>query len=123
MQIATFDIIYKLAEFLAEELEKRRPLVESEVVAGAAKVLKFFSGQQGRVVLGGRVEEGALKLHQEVKIIRRDIEIGRGTISSLQANKKDVKEVEAGLEFGAMLKTQALPAAGDRLESFTVELK
>ena len=123
VQIATFDIIYKLAEFLAEELEKRRPLVESEVVAGAAKVLKFFSGQKGRVVLGGRVEEGALKLHQEVKIIRRDIEIGRGTISSLQANKKDVKEVEAGLEFGAMLKTQALPAAGDRLESFTVELK
>ena len=122
VQIATFDIIYKLAEFLAEELEKRRPLVESEVVAGAAKVLKFFSGQKGRVVLGGRVEEGALKLHQEVKIIRRDVEIGRGTISSLQANKKDVKEVEAGNEFGAMLKTQALPAAGDRLESFTVEL-
>ena len=123
VQIATFDIIYKLAEFLAEELEKRRPLIESEVVAGAAKVLKFFSGQKGRVVLGGRVEEGALKLHQEVKIIRRDLEIGRGTISSLQANKKDVKEVEAGNEFGAMLKTQALPAAGDRLESFTVELK
>ena len=123
VQIATFDIIYKLAEFLAEELEKRRPLIESEVVAGAAKVLKFFSGQKGRVVLGGRVEEGALKLHQEVKIIRRDVEIGRGTISSLQANKKDVKEVEAGNEFGAMLKTQALPAAGDRLESFTVELK
>ncbi len=123
VQIATFDIIYKLAEFLAEELQMRRPLIESEVVAGAAKVLKFFSGQKGRVVLGGRVEEGALKLHQEVKIIRRDVEIGRGTISSLQSNKKDVKEVEAGNEFGAMLKTQALPAAGDRLESFTVELK
>ena len=123
VQIATFDIIYKLAEFLAEELEKRRPRMETEVSRGAAKVLKFFSGQKGRVVLGGRVEEGSLKLHQEVKITRRDAEIGRGTISSLQANKKDVKEVEAGSEFGAMLKTQALPAAGDRLESFTVELK
>ena len=123
VQIATFDIIYKLAEFLAEELEKRRPRMETEVSRGAAKVLKFFSGQKGRVVLGGRVEEGSLKLHQEVKITRHDAEIGRGTISSLQANKKDVKEVEAGSEFGAMLKTQALPAAGDRLESFTVELK
>ena len=122
VQIATFDIIYKLAEFLAEELEKRRPRMETEVSRGAAKVLKFFSGQKGRVVLGGRVEEGSLKLHQEVKITRRDAEIGRGTISSLQANKKDVKEVEAGSEFGAMLKTQALPAAGDRLEAFVVEL-
>ena len=122
VQIATFDIIYKLAEFLAEELEKRRPRMETEVSRGVAKVLKFFSGQKGRVVLGGRVEEGSLKLHQEIKITRRDIEIGRGTISSLQANKKDVKEVEAGLEFGAMIKTQALPAAGDRLEAFVVEL-
>ena len=122
VQIATFDIIYKLAEFLAEELEKRRPRMETEVSRGVAKVLKFFSGQKGRVVLGGRVDEGSLKLHQEIKITRRDIEIGRGTISSLQANKKDVKEVEAGLEFGAMIKTQALPAAGDRLEAFVVEL-
>ena len=122
VQIATFDIIYKLAEFLAEELQKRRPRMETEVSRGAAKVLKFFSGQKGRVVLGGRVEDGSLKLHQEVKIMRRDAEIGRGIISSLQANKKDVKEVEAGSEFGAMLKTQALPAAGDRLEAFVVEL-
>ncbi len=122
VQIATFDIIYKLAEFLAEELAKRRPRMETEVSRGAAKVLKFFSGQKGRVVLGGRVEEGSLKLHQEVKIMRRDVEIGRGTISSLQSNKKDVKEVEAGSEFGAMIKTQALPAAGDRLEAFVVEL-
>ncbi len=123
VQIATFEIIYKLAEFLGEELEKRRPRLEAEVVTGAAKILKFFSGQKGRVVVGGRVEDGALKLHQEVKIMRRDAEIGRGTISSLQAGKKDVKEVEAGVEFGTMLKTQALPAAGDRIEAFTVELK
>lgn len=123
VMVATFDIIYKLAEFLAEELEKRRPRLETEVVSGAAKVLKFFSAQKGRVVLGGRVEEGSIKLHQEVRIMRRDAEIGRATISSLQSSKKDVKEVEAGSEFGAMLKTQSLPAAGDRLEATTLELK
>lgn len=120
--IATFEIIYKLAEFLAAELDKRRPRLHTEVVAGAAKVLKFFSGQSGRVVLGGRVEEGSLKIHQEVRIMRRDAEIGRGTISSLQTGKKDVKEVASGSEFGAMIKTQSLPAAGDRLEAFTVQL-
>jgi len=42
---------------------------------------------------------------------------------SLQSGKKDVKEVGAGSEFGAMLKTQALPAIGDRLEAVTMELK
>ncbi len=123
VMIATFEIIYKLAEFLAAELAKRRPQLETEVVSGTGKVLKLFSSQGSRVVLGGRVEEGALRLHQEVKIMRRELEIGRGSISSLQTGKKDVKEVAAGLEFGAMIKTQALPAAGDRLEAFTVELK
>lgn len=123
VMVATFDVIYKLAEFLAEELDKRRPKLATEVVAGKALVLKFFSGQKGRVVLGGRVEEGVLRLNQELRIMRRDAEFGRATISSLQASKKDVKEVEAGSEFGAMLKTQALPAAGDRLEAVVMELK
>lgn len=123
VMIATFEIIYKLAEFLAAELAKRRPQLETAVLSGAGKVIKLFSTQKGRVVLGGRVEEGVLRLHQEVKIVRRELEIGRGIISSLQTSKKDVKEVEAGAEFGVMLKTQALPAAGDRLEAFTVELK
>ena len=123
VMVATFDIIYKLAEFLAEELLKRRPRMQTEVIAGAAKVLKFFSAQSGRVVLGGRVEEGVLRARQEVRIMRRDAEIGRGTIVSLQSGKKDVKEVVAGSEFGAMLKTQALPAAGDRLEAVIMELK
>ena len=123
VMVATFDIIYKLAEFLAEELAKRRPRMQTEVLLGAAKVLKFFSAQSGRVVLGGRVEEGVLRARQDVRIMRRDAEIGRGTIVSLQSGKKDVKEVAAGNEFGAMLKTQALPAAGDQLEAVTMELK
>ena len=123
VMVATFDIIYKLAEFLAEELAKRRPRMQTEVLLGAAKVLKFFSAQSGRVVLGGRVEEGVLRARQDVRIMRRDAEIGRGTIVSLQSGKKDVKEVAAGNEFGAMLKTQALSAAGDQLEAVTMELK
>jgi translation initiation factor IF-2 len=122
VEIATFDIIYKLTEWLAEALEKRRPRQEVAVLTGAAKVLKFFSSQKGRVVLGGRVEEGVLKANQEVKIMRRDIELGLGTIVGLQSNKKEVKSVEAGSEFGAMLKTNCEPASGDRLEAFVMEL-
>ena len=108
VMVATFDVIYKLAEFLAEELAKRRPRMQTEVIAGAAKVLKFFSAQSGRVVLGGRVEEGVLRARQEVRIMRRDAEIGRANIVSLQSGKKDVREVEAG---------------SDRLEAEIMELK
>lgn len=121
--VQTFDIIYKLTEWLSAEIEKRRPREATEVGSGSAKVLKFFSNQKGRVILGGRVQEGAIKLNQEVKIMRRDLELGRGTIVGLQSNKKEVREVEAGSEFGAMLKSSVEPASGDTLEAFVVEYK
>jgi translation initiation factor IF-2 len=123
VEIQTFDIIYKLTEWLTETVEKRRPRAETEVITGAAKVLKFFSNQKGRIVLGGRVEDGVLKQNMEVRIMRRDIELGRGTIVGLQQNKKDVREVEKSQEFGMLLKSGVEPAAGDRLEAFVVEYK
>ena len=119
--VQTFDIIYKLTEWLGAEVEKRRPRTQSTVVVGAAKVLKFFSSGKGRVIVGGRVEEGTLKNSAEVRIMRRDILLGVGKITSLQSHKKETKEVEAGAEFGAQIKTDAEPAAGDRLEAFVVE--
>jgi len=118
--VATFDIIYKLAEWLGAEVEKRRPRERVESLIGAAKVLKFFSSAKGRVVLGGRVEEGELRENAEVRVMRRDLELGRGKITSLQTQKTPVKKVESGMEFGAQLKLEALPAPGDRIEAFEV---
>ncbi|MEK7109054.1 MAG: translation initiation factor IF-2 [Patescibacteria group bacterium] len=121
--VETFDIIYKLAEWLGAEVEKRRPRDRVEEVLGAAKVLKFFSNVKGRVVMGGRVEEGALNENAEIKIMRRDLELGRGKIVSLQTQKTPVKKVEQGQEFGAQLKLDVEPAPGDRLESFEVKFR
>jgi translation initiation factor IF-2 len=123
VKIELFDIIYKLTEWLGAELEERRPREHVEELVGSAKVLKFFSMQKGRVVLGGRVEEGELRENTEIKVMRRDIELGRGRIVSLQTQKTPVKTVEAGKEFGAQLKLDIEPAAGDKLEAFTVAFK
>ena len=79
--------------------------------------------QKQNKVLGGKVEEGALKDGGEVKILRRDAEIGRGKIISLQSGKSPVKKVEEGGEFGAMVRTGAAIAAGDRLEAFEIVYK
>lgn len=122
VEIETFDIIYKLAEWLAPQLEKRRPRALEEEVIGAAKILKFFSNQKNRIVIGGRLEEGFLAVDQDIRIMRRDIEIGRGKIVSLQSGKSPTKKLESG-EFGAMIKADAEPAAGDRIEAFTAVYK
>ncbi len=123
VSVQTFDIIYKLKEWLASEIETRRPRAALEEKTGSAKILKVFSVVKNKVVLGGRVDEGAISEGEEIKIMRREIEIGRGSITGLQANKVDVKKVEKGSEFGAMLKIDFEPAAGDTIESFEVVTK
>lgn len=121
--IQTFDIIYKLAEWLAEETITRTPKTMVEQVLGTAKVLKVFSTSKAGVVLGGRVEEGELAERSQVKIMRRDVEIGRGHVGSLQSQKSQVKKVDAGTEFGALIETKDEPAPGDHLVSFVMEEK
>lgn len=121
--IALFDIIYKLSEWLAEELEKRRPRVLTEEKTGIAKVVRIFGGSKGSVILGGRVTEGTLSLGDNVKVLRRDFEIARGKILELQQQKLKTKQINEGLEFGAKVESKQEIAPGDVLEAFTMVSK
>lgn len=123
VEIGLFDIIYKLSEWLGSELVKRQPRERTEEQSALAKLLKVFSTAKGKVIVGGRVEEGELAQGEEVKIMRRDLELGRGTVVSLQSQKNAVKKVEAGSEFGAQIKTSVEPASGDTLQSFKIVFK
>jgi translation initiation factor IF-2 len=117
VEIDTFDIIYELSEWLNTALKNRTPKKEEKVVTGSVKILKHFSMQKNIHVLGGRVDEGVIKLGQGVKILRRDIEIGTGSIKNLQQAKSDVQQVDEG-EFGMQIETRAELAAGDYLKPY-----
>jgi translation initiation factor IF-2 len=121
--IVLFDIIYKLAEWLAEELEKRRPRVEVEEKNGLAKIVRIFGGSKGSYIVGGKVQEGLISLGDNVKILRRDFEIGRGRILELQQQKIKSKQVSEGLEFGARVESKQEIAPGDVLEAFILVKK
>lgn len=123
VEVAVFDVIYKLAEWLGVELEKRQPREKAEQKTGGAKIIKVFSYEKGRAVLGGRVDDGALTQGQIVKVIRHEQEVARGVVVSLQAQKLVVKKVENGSEFGAMIKLGSEPMAGDYLEVFEEVMK
>jgi translation initiation factor IF-2 len=118
--IQVFDIIYKLSEWLQEVVTARTPKMKVEEATGVAKVLKIFSKVKDKQVLGGRVETGLIHVGDEVKIMRRDFEIGRGRVRELQKFKDRVSEVPEGSEFGSMVESKIEIAPGDRLESFTI---
>lgn len=119
VEIDTFDIIYELSEWLETALKTRTPKQEDKVVTGKVKILKHFSSQKHTHVLGGRIEEGEVKLNQTVRILRRDIEIGVGKLKNLQQYKSDVTEVKEG-EFGMQLDTRAEVSAGDYFEAYDI---
>lgn len=125
--IATFDIIYKLSEWLTEKVKWQRPKSEMETVLGRAKLLKIFGRQAGgpvrpgggrdRQIVGGIVTEGKLAAGKPIKIFRRDNEIGGGKIMELQQQKLPAKEVSASAQFGALVEVKFPLVAGDVLEA------
>jgi translation initiation factor IF-2 len=119
VEIETFDIIYKLSEWLETALKARTPQKEEEQITGKAKILKHFSAQKNTQVLGGRLEEGTLSLGQKVRIMRRDVELGRGVLKNLQQHKSNVKAISEG-EFGMQLDAKAEVAPGDHIEAFDI---
>lgn len=123
VNVQTFDIIYKLTDWLKELVEERRPRSESQEVTGAVKILKTFSATKDKQVIGGKVTEGRITLGGIVRIMRRENEIGRGKIVELQAGKIRSKEVLEGNECGMQVESKIEISGGDVLEAFTTVIK
>ena len=112
-----------MTEWLETFVEEHRPRTQVEESKGMVKVLKVFSTNKDKQVIGGRVESGIVSLNDEVKILRREIEIGRGRVRELQQQKSKVGSVEEGKEFGTMIESKIEIAAGDKLEPFQKVVK
>jgi translation initiation factor IF-2 len=123
INIQTFDIIYKLIDWLKETVEERRPRVETVEVTGTLKVLKTFGATKERQVVGGKVTTGRITDNGNVRIMRREFEIGRGKIVGLQQSKIKSKEVLEGTEAGMLVESKIDIAPGDELEAFIIVVK
>jgi translation initiation factor IF-2 len=104
--ISFFNIIYKMTEWLEEQMETRRPRIETIETTGRAKIIRAFSRTKERQIIGGKVIEGNMLLNGAVKIMRREFEIGRGKIVNLEKGKVKTSIVEEGLEFGMMIESK-----------------
>ena len=111
----TSDIIYKISDWLKEEIAKRKAEIPREEIIGVAKILKTFSRQKNKQVIGGKVVSGKLVEGKIFKIKRRDAEIGEGKVINLQQGKKEAKEIGEGLEFGAMTENKIEIARDDEI--------
>ena len=120
ISIFSFSIIYELSAKIKELLEVRVPIVAIEKELGRVLVLKTFSSGAKRQVLGARYISGALTVGDRVKIIRKDVEISRGSIKNLQQARADVKDIHTEGDFGIEIETRADATYGDEIIAFVV---
>jgi translation initiation factor IF-2 len=124
IRLESFNIIYKLAEFVRDLVISKVPKEYIDEVSGVAKILAVFSKNKDKQIVGGKVQQGSILLGSEVKILRRDVEIGRGRVKELQQQKAKTEEVTEGFEFGTLVESKMEIAIGDKLQGFrTVEKK
>lgn len=115
-----YKIIYELIEFLRQSMLAKVPKEYVEQISGRAKILVVFSKTKDKQILGGKVQEGVLALGNEVRILRRDTDIGRGKIRELQVQKARATEVREGFECGMMVESKIEIAQGDKLECVSI---
>jgi len=123
VNITTWNIIYKMSEWLQEYKETKRFKKEVEEVNARAKILKIFSHQKGVYLAGGSINEGILSKNDQVRMVTQSGDIASyGKIVGMQQAKSDVNKVDSG-EFGMMIECPGEIKEGYTIESFTVTHK
>jgi translation initiation factor IF-2 len=120
VSVESFTIIYELGKRVAELLAARAPHTEKEEILGEAKLLKVFSATSNKRVVGAKHVSGTLAVGNLIKVMRRDVEIGRGKIVNLQQARADVQEIKVEGDFGMQIETKAEVAGGDVITAFRV---
>ena len=120
IQILSFSIIYELADAVKKLFIERVPTIEVEKEIGRAMVLKAFSSTAKKQVLGARYVSGTLTVGSRIKIVRKAVEISRGSIHNLQQARADVKEIKTEGDFGTEIEAREQAAYGDEIVAFVV---
>jgi translation initiation factor IF-2 len=113
--LETRPIIYELGDWVKEEAKRLKPETAADAVTGTVQILRHFSTAGAKHVIGGKVNEGVLKLQDRVTVMRRGVEAGTGRVVNLQMQRADVSSVPEGMEFGAQVESKADIVAGDIL--------
>jgi len=114
----SYKIIYELFDEIKSKLEELLSPDIFEEKIGRLKVLAVFRTEKKSMIIGGKVTEGKFTPKVKVKILRNKEEIGRGTISQVQQEKKAVPEAGKGQECGLKYEGEPVLAVNDTIEAF-----
>lgn len=131
IRIVTGEIIYELINNVKEKISELIPPEIKRTDLGKIKILKIFSVKNGsasgkkrdgaKQVIGGRVEDGIVKVAMKCDIKRVKELLGKGKILELQRQKIKTDEIAKGEECGILVEADITIQTGDVLEIFQEE--
>jgi translation initiation factor IF-2 len=121
VEIRYYNIIYDLVDDVKAAMSGLLAPTLREIFLGNAQILEVFNISKVGKVAGCRITDGKVERGAKVRLIRDNVVIHEGTLSTLKRFKDEVREVPAGQECGMAFANYQDIRAGDVIECFNVE--
>jgi translation initiation factor IF-2 len=121
IEIRYYSIIYNLVDDIKAVMSGLLAPTIKETFLGNAEILEVFNISKIGKVAGCRVTEGQVRRGARVRLIRDNVVIHAGKLSTLKRFKDEVREVQTGQECGMGFENYHDLQKGDVIECFDVE--
>ena len=121
IEIRYYNIIYNLVDDVKAAMSGLLAPTLRETMLGNAQILEVFDITKVGKVAGCRVTDGNVERGANVRLIRDNVVVHEGKLSTLKRFKDEVKEVTAGQECGMAFENYQDMRAGDVIECYRVE--
>jgi translation initiation factor IF-2 len=121
IEIRYYNIIYDLVDDVKKAMSGLLAPTLRETMLGNALILEVFNISKVGKVAGCRVTDGNVERGANVRLIRDNVVVHEGKLSTLKRFKDEVKEVASGQECGMAFENYGDMRAGDVIECYRVE--
>ena len=118
IDIRTYSIIYDAINDLKDAMEGMLSPVFKEEVTGTVEIRELFKISKVGTIAGCMVTDGKIYRNSKIRLIRDNVVIYTGELSSLKRFKDDVKEVSKGYDCGLQIKNYNDIHEGDVIEAY-----
>ena len=121
VDVRMYTVIYKAIEDMELAMKGMLEPEYREVLLGHAEVRNVFKITGSGIIAGCYVTDGKVQRNAGVRLLRDNVVVFEGKLSSLRHLKDDVKEMAAGYECGMSLEGHNDIKEGDVVECYIME--
>ncbi len=121
IDIRFYDVIYNAINDVRLAMTGLLEPILKEKIIGRAEVREIFRVPKVGAIAGSHVTDGHVERNAKARLLRDEVVVFDGLISSLRRFKDDVKEVQSGYECGIGLDNFGDVKPGDVFEIYQIE--